>query len=133
MTEEETLRIIAMAVTERNVGWQGQTFREEHEHCELLVVRLALMKILSWLEYLGRRNRSEPFRVVGSAPLGAIRCVLKSGGDLSQCFEMKDDTLDWRAEISDSARTAAAQYVRENLKIVWSEYTDPRSDPRYRP
>jgi hypothetical protein len=48
-------------------------------------------------------------------------------------FELKDATLDWRADIPDSARTAAANFVRDNLKIPMHVYIDPRSDPRYRP
>src|SRR5438445_9382980 len=112
MTDEEVLRIIAAAVAERNDGWQGQTFREEHEHCDRVVVRVALMKILSWLGYLGRRDQQEPLQVKGSGPLSAISGVLRSGGELSQLFEMNDHTLAWRAEVSASARRGAALYVR---------------------
>jgi hypothetical protein len=133
MTDAEALKIIAMAVTERNEGWHGQTLREEHEQCDRVVVRMALMKILHWLEYLGRRDRREPLRVEGPTQLLALGWVLQSNGDISRMFELEGATLDWRAEIPDSARTAAIGYVRDHLKINMHIYRDPRSDPHYRP
>ena len=119
MEDADVLRVVAAAVAAHNERWRGSAFREEYEHCGLLAVRLVLIRILAWLDYLGRQNRIEPLRVIGVAPVGAFECVLGSGGDLSRCFEMMDNNVfDWRPQISASARAVAVRYVQENLVVV---------------
>lgn len=126
MNDEEVNKSIASAVREHNdPGSPDDAFASQRERCGRLAVRFALIKILVWLEYLGRRGRREPLRVTGSKPLQTISCLLGSGGDFARMFELKDGLLDWRAEVSTSARDAAARYVHEHLKIHRSVYIPP--------
>jgi hypothetical protein len=90
-------------------------FREIEARYGMLNIRLAVMEILWWLEYLYRGGRStERWSVRHGGPVRALTCLLEEDSVFSKIFCLKNNDLTWNPRVSHDTRLQIVQFVGKN-------------------